>query len=116
MQHCSKQSYAHLYAVLLALCLVLAALQSAFAHHSSTPAPSAMQADIHSQHGDNSQTTVSCDTDCAGTVYHCCLYALCTSQPLMFPSPSVAQHSLLPSLFSSRAIAPLTKPPKSTSS
>jgi len=108
MQLWSTRIYPRLCVVLLALCVVLTALQPAFAQHSPTPPLSTLQTDMHSQHTFSTQASVSCDVDCAGAVHHCCLYALCSSQPLIRTNPSAAQHSLLPYFFSSRHVTPLT--------
>ena len=114
MRLVSARTYSRLYAVLLALSLALAALQPAFAHNLSVPQPKAMQTNMHSLHEKNTQILMHCAVDCAGTVHHCCLYALCASLPLIPANPSAAHHSLLPYFFSSRQVTPLTKPPKTT--
>lgn len=94
--------------VLMLLMLIFLSLPLAFAQPAPEPQPSSM----HSQHEPSSSVTIDCEADCAGTVHHCCLYALITQQPLKISRPKAAHSSLLPYFFSSRDITPLTQPPK----
>lgn len=102
------QLYPKLYALLLAVALVFAAVQPAFAY----PAPTQQSNGMHSQHEQNSANATYCETECAGTVHNCCLYALCASEPLTTFQPPVTQHHQLPYFFSSRQITPPIQPPK----
>jgi hypothetical protein len=108
---------ANICTVLMLLLLIFLSLPVAFAQPAPLPQSSSMQqADLHNQHAANSHVVINCEADCAGTVHHCCLYALCAKQPLTIFQHNIVQHSLMPYFFSSRQITPLTQPPKATSS
>ncbi len=66
--------------VLMLLLLIVLSLPAAFAQPTPVPQP----INMHSQHEPSTYVTIDCEADCAGTVHHCCLYALITQQPLTF--------------------------------
>ena len=113
MRRLATQFYPLLCTVLLVLTLLLVGLQQTFADHSTTQQSHALHEQMHSQQVQNSLAGSNCATDCAGTVHHCCLYALCASLPLAIYQPNPIQYTVLPSLFRSRATTPVTPPPKS---
>lgn len=112
MQRLAALLSANICTVLMLLLLISLSLPAAFAQ----PMPAAQSSSMHSQHEPSTYVAVDCEADCAGTVHHCCLYALITQQPLTIFRPNIVHSSLLPYFFSSRQITPLTQPPKTTSS
>ncbi len=99
--------------LLLVLCLILAGLQPASATH--TPALQAANTLTNSaqhQHTAPSSNTDICVGDCLSTTQHCCVYALCNTPALITFKHNVTHHILLSYFFNSRAITPITPPPK----
>lgn len=112
MRPLSARKYPRLYAVLLALGLILAVLQQASAHHSPIPQHTGMPANLPSQHQASAHDSSNCTAECISTVQHCCLYALSSKQPLSVFIPGSVPSSVLAFFFNSRPITPQTPPPK----
>ena len=101
-----------LYAVLLALGLILLALQQISTQSTMTTQHHGMQAHQHSQQQPIPAESSHCAADCISTLQHCCLYALSPNQPLNVFIPSSTPSSVLAFFFNSRVIPPQTPPPK----
>ncbi|WP_205342810.1 hypothetical protein [Denitrificimonas caeni] len=112
MQRLAALLSSNICTVLMLLLLIFLSLPAAFAQ----PMSAAQSSSMHSQHESSASVVIDCDADCAGTVHHCCLYALVSQQALPIFQPNTVRSSLLSYFFSSRDITPLTQPPKTTSS
>ncbi|HHX35130.1 MAG TPA: hypothetical protein GX719_07665 [Gammaproteobacteria bacterium] len=101
-----------LYAVLLALGLILLALQQISTQSTMTNQHHALQIHQHNQQQATPAESGHCTADCISTLQHCCLYALSPNQPLSVFIFSSVPSSALVYFFNSRAITPQTPPPK----
>lgn len=101
--------HSRVYAVLMALAVVLVMLQQA-----SVPAAVTPQQQTHSvtEHTAEQFDSNQCAANCVSTLQHCCLYPLSSKQPLSFFAPNPTPSNKLVYFFTSRAITPQTPPPK----
>lgn len=109
MRSLLTRSYPKLYAVVLALGLIMVVLQQIYVPPTLASQHSAVSSNQQApQHSDNNQ----CAADCISTLQHCCLYTLSPNQPLSVFISSSVPSSVLVYFFNSRPITPQTPPPK----
>lgn len=108
----STRLYSRLGTVFLALCLVFAALQVSAGHTPPAAQTLSLQAQNHSLHEHGPQPASHCAADCVSTVHYCCVYALCSTPLVSIFRANSTPSSVLTYFFSSRAVTPLTPPPK----